>query len=850
DDTCARISVDGHYYLSSGFVATPWCQVESIPINHSDNQALIEVFRIRYSEEVDGKQAFLDMEYGLLRDIATQIGLALQRRYALLALREEHYRLEDRVREKTQELQRSEATFRKLFEDSSNPILLISEEGAFEECNQAALDLLKSTREQFLHKTLLQISPEFQPGGRRSDEAAQEMTALAYQKGLHRFDWTCVNLEGGEFIVDVSLMPVEIKGQIMLHTTWRDITERKLAELTETFRSQILELIAGNEALDTTLDALVDGVEKLRVNSLCSILVLDDQGKHFCHCIAPSLPEIYKSEIEGLEIGMGLGACGTAAFTGHRVIIENIAVHPYGECFKDVALKAGLASSWSQPILGSNDSVLGVFAIFTRNPHAPGEADIILIEQAASLAAIAIERDRIEESIRQAEFLREQAMELARAGHWSIDFDLGDEYYISSDRTVNIFGDPPRAGHRYHILDDWYVNIVAADPVIAEATLNNYLEAVAGKVARYDMIHPYRRPSDGQVVWIHVMGEIVRDETGKATHVYGVVMDVTAFRKAEEAAKAANRAKSEFLANMSHEIRTPMNGVIGMVDILLETDLKSEQRRMLQTINDSSLALLDILNDILDYSKIEAGKLTVERIPTPLNEVVEGVAQLMLNIAAGNNAQIDLFIDPALPRWFYCDPTRLRQVLFNLLSNAVKFVAKSCGKARLNAHHSTGPEGQACVRFDVIDNGIGMSEEILSKLFQPFTQADESTARKYGGTGLGLSITKQLVSLMGGTISVSSTPGMGSEFTVELPLAQAEAPSGYMRPPEPNLEGVEVLAVTANSNCATLFQVYLSAAGAKVNIVADLETARDDFEKATEKPVLLLDLEKDLNIDT
>jgi len=201
------------------------------------------------------------------------------------------------------------------------------------------------------------------------------------------------------------------------------------------------------------------------------------------------------------------------------------------------------------------------------------------------------ERNLQAKSIRQTEFIKDQAMDLARAGHWTIDFAQSAEHYISSERVVALFGDPPREGLRYHIMDDWYVNIAAADPVLAQATLDNYQAAIDGRAPRYDMVHPYRRPSDGQVVWIHVMGEVARDTSGRATHVYGVVMDVTATLLAEQTANAANRAKSEFLANMSHEIRTPMNGVIGMVDILQGTDLKPEQQRMLETINQSSISL-------------------------------------------------------------------------------------------------------------------------------------------------------------------------------------------------------------------------------------------------------------------
>ena len=213
-----------------------------------------------------------------------------------------------------------------------------------------------------------------------------------------------------------------------------------------------------------------------------------------------------------------------------------------------------------------------------------------------------------------------------------------------------------------------------------------------------------------------------------------------------------------------------------MVDILQQTALQPAQQRMLTTIANSSQTLLHILNDILDYSKIEAGKLTVEHIATPLREVAESVQQLMQAVASAKGLTLSLSIAPELPDAIYCDPTRLRQVLLNLLGNAIKFTrsdATQKGPVCLLLEQGTLADGQPAVLLRVRDNGIGMSPDVLAKLFAPFTQADASTARQFGGTGLGLSISQRLVALMGGQITVQSTPGEGSEFTVVLPLQEA-----------------------------------------------------------------------------
>ncbi len=291
------------------------------------------------------------------------------------------------------------------------------------------------------------------------------------------------------------------------------------------------------------------------------------------------------------------------------------------------------------------------------------------------------------------------------------------------------------------------------------------------------------RCKDGRLLWGEIQSRPVRDANGVITGYHGITRETTKrrqleadLRQARMAADAANVAKSQFLANMSHEIRTPMNGVIGMVDLLQQTSLDHEQNRMLDTIGQSSLALLRILNDILDYSKIEAGKLTVEHTATPLHDVAQGAVQLMTGSATAKCIALSVWVAPELPQWIMSDPSRLRQVLINLMSNAIKFTrnrADRPARVALRVEPCTLASGQPGIHLRVIDNGDGMSDEVVQRLFQPFTQADASTSRKHGGTGLGLSISMELVRLMGGQILVQSKMFEGSEFTVELPLLLA-----------------------------------------------------------------------------
>ena len=484
-------------------------------------------------------------------------------------------------------------------------------------------------------------------------------------------------------------------------------------------------------------------------------------------------------------------------------------------------------------------------------------------------------RKQTEQKLSQSEERLQLAARSANIGIW--DWNLQTNTLLWDDVMLGFYGLQREGFSR--AIDAWQVGMHPDD---LEAQLVNMQNAIADS-ARLDTEFRVVQP-DGRTLNLKATADVTRDAQGNALHMVGVSWDITAtkrrdaelksyragledlvaqktadlqasmevaqralvdLKRAEEAANAANQSKSEFLANMSHEIRTPMNGVVGMVDILQQTELKPEQVRMLDTIHNSSLALLSILNDILDFSKIEAGKLEVENIPTHLRDAVEGVTQLMLNVAGAKGAQISLFVDPALPTWVYSDPTRLRQILFNLLGNALKFIPQGVGRAMLHVQPAVRPDGLACVQFSIIDNGIGMSEAVVAKLFQPFSQADASTARKFGGTGLGLSITQRLVEMMHGRISVSSTPDVGSEFMVEFPLLAAPAPAGRALSGVPDLSGVRVMAVTPLAACSTLFQVYLGAAGAQVRVVPDLATAHAQLAQVSGDTVLVLDLPDD-----
>jgi PAS domain S-box-containing protein len=441
------------------------------------------------------------------------------------------------------------------------------------------------------------------------------------------------------------------------------------------------------------------------------------------------------------------------------------------------------------------------------------------------------ERKAILAEIQRINNLSSAALELSQAGYWYVPLD-GSNNYISSKRVVEIQGDELHQDYRYNLKEDWLKNLQLANPALAKLTSQAFENAISGKNDRYDAEYPYRRPADGRVIWIHAIGNIVKDVNGNRIGMTGVTQDITQrkrmeqeLNKAKEDAETANKAKSVFLANMSHEIRTPMNAILGFAQILLkDQDLQSKNRNYVEIINRSGEHLLSLINEILEMSKIEAGHVTLNPVTFSLPAMIKDISSMFSPRLEAKNLSFSTELSPKLSPFIISDANKIKEILINLVGNAIKFTDKGGITIRCSTEKDISREepNALILCIDIQDTGMGIMPDDMEKLFKAFEQT-RSGAQMIGGTGLGLAISQNHARLMGGGITVTSKPGKGSCFHVRLAVLEGKKLSPSTAYVERQVTGllpeageIRVLIVDDHEENRLVIQEFLEPVGVKV----------------------------------
>ncbi|MDQ2087060.1 response regulator [Herbivorax sp. ANBcel31] len=427
-------------------------------------------------------------------------------------------------------------------------------------------------------------------------------------------------------------------------------------------------------------------------------------------------------------------------------------------------------------------------------------------------------RKEMEENLKRSQEQFELAINGSKDGIW--DWDVKTNKLFLSPRWKDMIG--YKDEELENVFSTFESRIHPDDKENVLKYVNNYLE---GKIPFYNMEFRFRH-KEGHYLWMLARGEALRDEDGKPYRMAGSHTDITEVKEKEkeiirqkEKAEAANVAKSQFIANMSHEIRTPMNGVIGFLQLLDMTEVDEEQKSYLKNIKRSSDALLAVINDILDISKIEAGKLEIENIAFNLrSSVEEAVAQFSAK-ALEKDIELSVVFNFDVPKMLIGDPARLRQVISNIVHNGVKFTDK--GSVCLSVGLINEREKICKILFEIKDTGIGISESYINQIFMPFRQEDASTTRKYGGTGLGLPICKNIVEMMGGKIEVQSKKGEGSTFSFSLVFKKTQDEYSIKSSDYSDLKNTKILIVDNNDEDKNIIKTYLKDTGCTCDEIDD-----------------------------
>ena len=500
-----------------------------------------------------------------------------------------------------QALRESEQRFRTFVDHATDAFFLQDDRGVILDVNRQACAGLGYSREELVGKDPREFDPDATPA------LLEELDRQLNAKEMVAFELRHRRKDGSIFPVEVRGRAFWEGGRRFLVSLARDISERKYDEALLNGQKRILEMIIQGEPLRDVLTTLCRTIEELAHGEmLASILLLDAEGVHLRHGAAPSLPDSYNRAVDGIAIGPSVGSCGTAAYRCEPVYVSDIANDPLWAPFAELALSHGLRACWSSPILSSTAEALGTFAMYYRQPRQPTPRDLRAVDIVTRTVAIAIEQSRAEQALRESEERFRGTFENAAVGIFHTDHD--GRFLRVNEKLCAILG-----YSREELLGTTFRDLTHPDDLAVG--IESFTALLRGELASYSLKKRYIR-KDGSPVWVELFISLQRDAAGSPAYPIAVIQDISERKRmaeelihAKEAAESANRAKDEFLANVSHEIRTPMNAILGMTELVLDSELTESQRQNLKTVKSAADNLVVIINDLLDFSKIEAGKM-------------------------------------------------------------------------------------------------------------------------------------------------------------------------------------------------------------------------------------------------
>ncbi len=694
-----------------------------------------------------------------------------------------------------EELRESEEKYSNLFQHSYDAIFLHDLDGKIIDVNQKVLNLFGYTKEQILSLTILDLHPE----------EALEKSKWAFETisadGVVSLEIDFKKTDGGIFPAEVSSSLFEVRGKKVVQGIVRDITERKSME----------EALRESEKKHRTI------VEQ----SLQGLAVVQDFRILFANS---ALAEISGYPVEEM-LSLSPEEVKSLVHAEDRDLVWRR--------FRDRLAGKSTSPHYEFRIVCKDGTVRWLEMFATRIDYR-GK----LAVQAAFMDIT--ERKQAKEKLQESEKKYRTLVETAQEGIGILD---PDENIIFVNQA---FAD--LLGYQKEELLSLNLSQISDKEQLTEFRRETAMRR-HGNSSTYET-KLYTKA--GEPKYFSLSASPLFDEKGTFTGTMGLLADITEhkqveenLRKAKEQAEDANRLKSEFLANMSHEIRTPMNAIIGMTDITLDTDLTEEQRDYLGTVKESARGLLELLNDILDLSKIEADRVELETIDFDLRVTVEGVADTLATKASAKGLELACIIHSQVPCLLRGDPGRIRQILTNLLGNAVKFTEEGEVVIRVELEEET--EDSAKLVVSVVDTGVGIPADQQAWIFESFTQADGSTTRKHGGTGLGLSISRRLAEMMGGRIGVESEPGKGSRFWFTVALQKQEDSHEDLPPVAPDIRGMRILVVDDNQTNRTILVKMTESFGCSPEAVETGKEAIQALKRAAHKEKLfdlvLLDMQ-------